>query len=291
MKNNNKNYNLYETKYKNHDIMSKPLVSLIVLMVVIAIDTFSTYTIFKDAYANSAFVTWGLSFSTAFAINSLPFAMATLLKKRASKMEGGFVVKIILAFISYVLIMGFLVSIRLDVLAHQNGVQAESLRESLSTQMLLTTSTSLIFVVITIATSLISFIVQYISHQPMAKRLIDQKQTLIDLEEELSEIRAEKSKYEIFANNYIEELEKQEYKRYVASSEIIKAMAEESRAYFRTELGKKLSDPVKISYISSEEEDYQKAEAKLLPFEPKHSNDKQNLTYKENTVVDLREVI
>ncbi len=179
---NNKHHKLDKIEYKKNDTISKALVSLIILLVVIAIDTFSTYVIVKDAYANT-FVTWGLSLSTAFSINTLPFILAILLKKRDCKVEEVSASRIIMPIISYVLIMGFLVWISLDVLAHQNAVQRDFLVSSISTQMLLTVSTRLIFVVITIATSVMLFIIKYISYQPLQKRMEEQENR--HLEEEV----------------------------------------------------------------------------------------------------------
>ncbi len=234
-----------EINYKKRGFSKSSTFAFIFMIVAICLDSSITYLIFRDVFRADMLSRVIASASTAIGINMLPALMSVMVRDRRDSRKDP-IFWIVLDAIVYLLLMGILLQIRLDLLEHARA-QAE-----ISSQVAPSMAMAIIFIALPLTTSTISAILMYRGYTPLEDIIVESTQALEDRKQELIELKAELVKYSVYKDkDYLEKLSEQEYKRYLSKYDEIRTMEAELKAYYHQKLMEILADPVKVSAVAS----------------------------------------
>lgn len=108
---------------------------------------------------------------------------------------------------------------------------------------------SLIYVMIPIATSLFCFMLNYLSYDPIAKKILNKRKEVLFKQEDVNELRAVIKEMEA-ETDYYEFLKQKDAIMYESACNMIDSIGDYYKSYVRTEIIKKLHSPADTTDLS-----------------------------------------
>lgn len=155
-----------------------------------------------------------------------------------------------------VLVIIFLVSIfsfRLLIITLQdtsNNPWSDAQSTDITFQMANAAVESFIYMLVPCATSMLCFILNYLSYNPISKKILIKKREILFKQEDINELKAVIKEMES-KSDYLEILSKKDEIMYQSTNDMIDSISAHYKAYVRTEIMKSLHSPADTTGLST----------------------------------------